>query len=73
MMDTLNALKNGALYVEEAFQVVTGLSSGRGVEDAFSSAGMEYAGNIDAYWRNTLARKIEKYAYEFDPIEISTP
>jgi len=71
--DTLNALKTGALYVENAFQVITGHDSGRGIEDAFSHAGLEYAKNIEAYWRGTLARKIAKYAYEFDPKEISTP
>jgi len=44
-----------------------------GVNDAFSQEGEEYAIKLNRYWSETLAPKIQKYAFEFDPNEIANP
>ena len=49
------------------FQILTGQSSGNGVSDAFSQEGDEYTIKLNLYWMETLAPKIQKYAFEFGP------
>src|SRR5262249_17637416 len=65
--DSMKLLRDGAVYPEMMFQILTGQPSGQGVNDAFSKDGHEYAIKLERYWRETLARKIQKHAYEFDP------
>jgi hypothetical protein len=71
---TENALKNGALYPETAFQIMTGVKQANpGFHEAFGRNGIDYANIMDAYWMNTLGRKLADFSYEFDPSEIAAP
>jgi hypothetical protein len=65
--DSIRLLRDAALYTEMMFEILTGQSSGKGVNDAFSQEGDEYAIKLNLYWMETLAPKIQKYAFEFGP------
>ena len=71
--DSVRLLRDGAVYPEIMFQILTGQPSGNGVNDAFSKDGHEYAMKLNRYWSETLAPKIQKHAFEFDPNEIAKP
>ena len=70
---SIKVLSDGAVYPEMMFQILTGQPSGNGVNDAFSKEGHEYAVKLNRYWSETLAAKIQKHAFEFDPNEIAKP
>jgi len=71
--ESIRVLKDGAVYPEMMFQILTGQPSGNGVDDAFGQEGDEYAAKLDRYWSENLAAKMQKYAFEFDPNEIAKP
>jgi len=59
------ALRHGILYTELAFMTLMNQErSGKGVIHAFSRSGREYATRVGAYSHNTLARKLEPFAFE---------
>lgn len=71
--DSIRVLRNAAVYVEAMFQILTGELSGNGVNDAFRREGDEYSIKLFKYWHETIAAKIQKSAFEFDPSEIMKP
>jgi hypothetical protein len=70
--DAIRLLRDAAAYTEMMFQILTGQPSGNGVNDAFSREGDEYAIKLNRYWSETLATRIQPYAFEFDPNEIAS-
>jgi hypothetical protein len=71
--EAMRLLRDGAVYPEFMFQILTGKPSGNGVNDAFNKDGHEYAIKLNRYWSEIVAPKIQKYAFEFDPNEIAKP
>jgi hypothetical protein len=65
--DAIRLLRDGAVYPETMFQILTGQPSGNGVNDAFGQEGDEYSIKLYRYWKETLAPKIQKHAFEFGP------
>jgi hypothetical protein len=59
-----NALKRGAIYTEIAFMKMMNQEYGGKGLAAFSASGKEYAKKIAEYVDNTLAEKLEQFAYE---------
>jgi hypothetical protein len=69
--DSVRQLRDAAVYTEIMFEILTGQPSGGGVKDAFSQEGDEYSIKLYRYWNETLAPKIQTYAFEIDPNEVT--
>ena len=61
----LNAPRRGAIYTEMAFMKIMGQEYGaKGLYQVFSPLGLEYARKVMMYLHDTLAIKLEPFAYE---------